>query len=139
MFEALLKMECANPGFNLHLALLDEWEPDQPDDKSRREAIARLRNRLIRTHLKPEHDLVLWLDGGIVNYPADLVLRLHRANPGGVTAPLILLEDSDSVDFHQRYCGSVNCGGSVMSSRPKKFHDPRSFIISGSSSLPNLC
>eukprot|EP01052_Picozoa_sp_SAG31_P008163 SAG31_NODE_405_length_16084_cov_3.913982_6_plen_309_part_00 len=63
MFAALKALECANPGFNIELGLVDDWERDKPEDWSRRAAIARLRNRLLATFLKPHHDYVLWLDG----------------------------------------------------------------------------
>ena len=131
MFEALGKLECGSPGFNLHLGLMDEWEPTLPADWGRRAAVARLRNRLLERFLRPEHSYVLWLDGGVVDYPADLVARLHAANPDGITAPLVLLEGSDTAKFHQRHCGALNCGGSFLSSRPHKFHDPRGFLVSG--------
>jgi hypothetical protein len=131
MFESLRALECANPGFNVHLGLSDDWEPDLPQDLSRRAAIARLRNRLLKQYLKPSHKYVLWLDGGVVRYPPDLIVKLHRANPNGITAPLVLLEESDQSYFHQRHCGSANCAGSVMGARPKKFHDPRGFLLSG--------
>ena len=128
MFEALKSLECSNPGFNLELGLIDDWEKTQPFDWSRRAAIARLRNRVISQFLKPHHDYVLWLDGGVVDYPKDLVSRLHGRNPEGITAPLILVEESDSQQFHQRRCGRSNCGGGMLG-RSKAMHDVRSFIV----------
>ena len=76
-------------------------------------------------------EYVLWLDGGVVDYPDDLVARLHTANPDGITAPLVLLDGSDSMQYHQRFCGAVNCGGSFVSSRSHKLHDPRGFLVAG--------
>ena len=69
--------------------------------------MARLRNRLLERFLRPEHSYALWLDGGAVDYPADLVARLHAANPDGITAPLVLLEGSDTAKFHHRHCGAL--------------------------------
>ena len=55
MFEALARLECGSGSrFNLHLGLIDDWEPTLPEDLGRRAAIARLRNRLLDTFLKPE-------------------------------------------------------------------------------------
>ena len=55
MFEALSKLECGSGSrYNLHLALVDDWEPSLPEDWGRRAAIARLRNRLLDEFLKPE-------------------------------------------------------------------------------------
>ena len=55
MFEALARLECGSGSrFNLHLGLIDDWEPTLPEDLGRRAAIARLRNHLLDTFLKPE-------------------------------------------------------------------------------------
>lgn len=132
MFEALSRLECGSgTRYNLHLGLIDDWEPTRPEDLGRRAAIARLRNRLIDEYLKPEHQYVLWLDGGVVDFPDDLVAKLHGRNPDGITAPLVLLEGSDSMKYHQRHCGAVNCGGSFVGTRTHKLHDPRGFWVTG--------
>ena len=47
-------------------------------------------------YLRPEHEYVLWLDADVVKYPPDLVLRLYETNPHGVSAPLVVIEDSDT-------------------------------------------
>ena len=39
---------------------------------------------------------MLWLDADVVKYPPDLVLRLYETNPHGVSAPLVVIEDSDT-------------------------------------------
>eukprot|EP01043_Picozoa_sp_COSAG02_P018419 COSAG02_NODE_860_length_16430_cov_39.045741_6_plen_276_part_00 len=163
MFEALARLECGSGSkFNLHLGLVDDWEPTLPEDLGRRAAIARLRNHLLDKFLKPEQcaspskrsrlyqyphcvdsariltvsavvysEYVLWLDGGVVEYPEDLVAKLHGVNPDGVTAPLVLVDGSDSMQYHQRFCGAVNCGGSFVSARSHKLHDPRGFFVAG--------
>lgn len=55
MFEALSRLECGSGSkFNLHLGLVDDWEPTLPQDLGRRAAIARLRNHLLDMYLQPE-------------------------------------------------------------------------------------
>ena len=44
-----------------------------------------------------------------IRYPADLVSQLHKANPGGVSAPLVLIEDSDSEEHHMHLCKRPLC------------------------------
>ena len=47
-------------------------------------------------YLRPEHEYVIWLDADVVKYPSDLILRLYETNPHGVSAPLVLIENSDT-------------------------------------------
>lgn len=55
MFEALARLECGSGSkFNLHLGLVDDWEPTLQEDLGRRAAIARLRNHLLDKFLEPE-------------------------------------------------------------------------------------
>ena len=53
---------------------------------------ARARNELVSRYVKQHHDLVLWLDADLVDYPADLPARLYQANPTGITAPMVFVE-----------------------------------------------
>lgn len=53
---------------------------------------AAVRNYMLDTYLKPEHDLVLWIDSDLIAYPADLIQTLSTANPGGITAPFVFLD-----------------------------------------------
>ena len=104
MFTNLKSLECANEGFNLHLGLYDKPYQNDMDarktKKSGRGVLATLRNALLQEYLRPEHEYVLWLDADVVEYPPDLVGQLHGLNPGGVSAPLVLIEDSDTERFH---------------------------------------
>ena len=106
-------MECANPGFNLRLALYDKPYVNDMNaaktKKSGRGVLATLRNALLAEYLQPAHELVLWLDADVVEYPADLVAQLHAANPGGVSAPLVLIEESDTEAFHTHLCKKPLC------------------------------
>ena len=135
MFALLKRMECANPGWNLHLALFDEPFSNEMDarrtKKSGRGVLAHIRNIVIRRFLDPTiHEYVLWVDADVVDYPADLISRLHAANPGGVTAPLVLIEGSDSEEYHSR-CRRGICGGAQQHERHAQFYDRAAFIVSG--------
>lgn len=52
---------------------------------------ARLRNDIIREHLKPHHTDVLWIDADIIDFPATLALDLREASPG-IVSPIVLIE-----------------------------------------------
>jgi Flp pilus assembly protein TadD len=60
--------------------------------ESRVRHTAPIRQQLIEVHLQPAHDAVLWIDADLVAYPADLPTQLLRRNPGGVSAPVVLLD-----------------------------------------------
>lgn len=82
----------ANGDFAIELCRFDEPIPADPNNRSIFDRPARARNLLIERHLKPHHDFVFWMDADIVEYPPHIVWALARANPGGVTAPLVLIE-----------------------------------------------
>lgn len=72
---------------------------------------ATVRNYMLDTYLRAEHDYVLWVDSDLVDYPADLPSRLLAANPDGITAPLALLSET--------------------SGYPKRFYDIGGFVEQG--------
>ena len=108
---------------------------------SGRGVLAAIRNTVIARFLKPHHEHVLWLDADVVRYPADLVSQLHKANPGGVSAPLVLIEDSDSEEHHMHLCKRPLCHMGMQRAtrsftrwsdkRYKQFYDRAAFIASG--------
>lgn len=53
---------------------------------------AAVRNHMLDTYLRPAHDRVLWVDSDLVDYPADLVPRLHAIAPDGIAAPWVELD-----------------------------------------------
>jgi hypothetical protein len=55
---------------------------------------ARVRNRLIDIHLRPDHDAVLWVDVDLVRYPADIITALDAVRETGVAAPAIYLDEA---------------------------------------------
>ena len=144
MFTRLKAMECANPGFNLRLALYDKpYVNNMNADKTKksgRGVLATLRNALLAEYLEPAHELVLWLDADVVEYPADLVAQLYAANPGGVSAPLVLIEESDTEAFHTHLCKKPLCHMGMQrhtrhitqwsDRRYKQFYDRAAFIAS---------
>ena len=82
-------IECSNERFLLELGLYDKpFANDMNAQKSQvsgRGILAHIRNIVINQFLRPHHDLVLWIDADVVEYPNDLVQRLYNANPGGIT------------------------------------------------------
>eukprot|EP01052_Picozoa_sp_SAG31_P022392 SAG31_NODE_1779_length_7293_cov_39.850153_5_plen_298_part_00 len=93
--------------------------------------LALIRNLVIEKFLKPEHELVLWLDADVVAYPPDLVAQLYAANPGGIVAPMVYIEDSDTLDYHRRLCRRSICGAH-QKQRAKQLYDRAAFVLTGS-------
>eukprot|EP01043_Picozoa_sp_COSAG02_P024397 COSAG02_NODE_1331_length_13215_cov_3.173058_6_plen_552_part_00 len=151
MFTQLKAMECANPGFNLRLGLYDKPYVNDMNaaktKKSGRGVLATLRNALLAEYLNPAHELVLWLDADVVSYPADMVEQLYNANPGGVSAPLVLIEESDTEEFHNHLCKHPLCHMGMQRKtrhirqwsdrRYKQFYDRAAFIASNTNITMN--
>lgn len=141
MFSLLKAMECANPGWNLYLALYDEPYHNEMDARktkaSGRGVLAHIRNIVIEHYLQPTlHEYVLWVDADVVSYPPNLITLLYDANPGGVTAPTVLIEDSNSEAYHSR-CRRGICGGNTQTERHYQFYDRAAFIVSGTNITRN--
>ena len=141
MFSLLKAMECANPGWNLYLALYDEPYHNEMDAQktkmSGRGVLAHIRNIVIERYLQPAaHEYVLWVDADVVDYPPNLITLLHAANPGGVTAPTVLIEDSNSEAYHSR-CRHGICGGKAQTERHYQFYDRAAFIVAGTNISTN--
>eukprot|EP01051_Picozoa_sp_SAG22_P015594 SAG22_NODE_2060_length_3063_cov_1.479757_2_plen_196_part_00 len=90
-----------------------------------------IRNTVIGQFLAASHDLVLWLDADVVAYPPDLIKRLHDANPGGVTAPMVYIEGSDDEAYHLRLCRRRICGGRRQTERHLQLYDRAAFMVTG--------
>ena len=140
MFQNLVTMECANHGFNLHLALYDKPFNNSMNAKQTkltgRTILATIRNIVIHDYLESYHDYVLWLDADVVKYPADLVRQLYETNPDGVNAPLVVIESSDEPWYHKAVCGNELCPHATICGRPqcpraKMFYDRAAFISTG--------
>ena len=112
----LRAMECANPGFNLRLGLTSKVPT--ADDAGGRGRIAMIRNMVIGEFLRPEHAFVFWLDADVVRLPADLIARLHAANPTGVSAPAVVVEGSNTTAWHRAYCHRNDCAAVWQQQRP---------------------
>lgn len=87
-------LEAANAG-DVEIVLMDgtiRVSPQAP----RYAAHAAARNRLLDTYLRPQHTHVLWIDSDIVRYPSDLVMPLVAMSGGGIIAPLILIEETQT-------------------------------------------
>ena len=102
----LSRLECGNPGLNLELALTSARPPavergGPDDDPTGRGRIARVRNMIVEAWVvpNPRLDYVFWLDADLTVVPPDVVSRLHAANPGGVSAPLVLLDKQGAATF----------------------------------------
>lgn len=87
----LARLPEANPGLMFDIAVDDTAVPI-PASPSLYAKHAAVRNYMLDTYLKPEHDRVLWIDSDLVDYPANLPALLLEANHDGIAAPLVLLD-----------------------------------------------
>ena len=100
MVELSARLINANPDYALEIVrVCDEFEFTGREPYAHPQATAR--NALLDAYLKPEHDLVMWIDADLVDYPADIITRLDKVNPGGVTAPMVLIEGMEQ--FYDTY------------------------------------
>lgn len=90
----LARLPAANPGISFDVRQ-DDSALEIPPHHSLYMRHATVRNYMLDTYLKEEHDAVLWVDSDLVDYPADLPTRLHivslATEPSGIVAPLALL------------------------------------------------
>lgn len=118
--DALLaRLEGANPGMTFEIVQDDARLPI-PDHGSRYIKHATVRNYMVDTYVNAEHDSVFWVDSDLIDYSADLPVRLHSANPNGITAPLALLSPSSGFGADRFY----DIGGFVERNRSARMHPP---------------
>jgi len=102
--NCLRAMEGANPELEVELFLFDKVVKRIPSDKRPLSKVARIRNMMIDMLGGDMHyDYVMWLDSDIIEYPPDLPTQLIRANPEGISAPLVLLEEPGPLGTDQFY------------------------------------
>lgn len=61
--------------------------------------VTRARNRVLSDLQFWDYSHLLWVDADVVDYPCDMASRLIDINPEGVTAPLVLIEDSANLFY----------------------------------------
>lgn len=98
----------------------DDAKLEIPAHESRYIKHATVRNYMIDTYLRAEHDAVFWVDSDLISYDADLPTRLHTANPGGITAPLALLAEPSPYGRDRFY----DIGGFVEDGRSARGYPP---------------
>jgi hypothetical protein len=92
MTDNLHRLIHANPMFDIDVVSDNTKFQSLPGDRIWGK-VGRARNAIIQKHLRPYHSYVLWIDADIVAYPADILQQLYHANPQGVTAPAVMIED----------------------------------------------
>jgi len=114
MMELVCKAVIDNSDFDIDVALdIEHFEFTGREPYAYPQATAR--NALLDKYLQPYHDLVMWIDADLVDYPSDIIIRLDAANPGGVTAPMVLIENSQQ--FYDTY-GYVQDGHHINAFPP---------------------
>lgn len=75
--------------------------------------VAKARNRVLTDVLFWEYQYILWIDADVVDYPCDMPSRLIEVNPEGITAPLVLIEDTPGPLFYD-FAASIMKGKSSI-------------------------
>lgn len=118
MVSALAMLEA-----NRHeMAFLFDWtsEAKQPGDATPWSVVARVRNRIVDGLSLDRWDYLLWIDADVIDYPADLPTRLIQSNPEGVSAPMVLIEDSARLFY--------DFAGFIIRGRDHVRHDTRMLV-----------
>lgn len=85
----------SNPDIELSLFIDQSDEPRAPDDVTPWRKVSRVRNKLLSRINYSAYDYLLWIDSDIISYPEEMPTLLVRGNPGGVSAPSVMIEHSD--------------------------------------------
>jgi hypothetical protein len=96
----LSALPAANPGMRFDIRQ-DDGAVDVPPHPSLYMRHATVRNYMLDTYLREEHDAVLWVDSDLIDYPADLPTRLAEMGDRTIAAPLALL--SPTSGWRQRF------------------------------------
>ena len=83
------------------------------------------RNNLLAKIDLDKYDYLFWPDSDIISYPADIITRSIAQNPGGITAPMCLIEGG-SVFYD--YCGYIIKGGGKIESSSKSPRPDRNIM-----------
>ena len=92
-----------NPQLNLRIYVDAGPLPELPDDMRPLSKTSRLRNRMLDSIDLAEFDYLVWIDSDLVEIPPDLPTALISSNPGGVTAPMVLIEEPGPIGPNQFY------------------------------------
>lgn len=101
---------------NIDTAIFDEAiEMVQPKNTGQYWKLAEARNALLDMYLKPRHEWVFWIDADMVGYSPDLPAKLLKANPDGVTAPMVFI---DKTDLFYDTLGFIETGHRLLRNKP---------------------
>lgn len=103
------RLSVNNPGYIVELCRFENDTKCTPGDPF--SAHAEARNKLIDQHLT-DHDLVMWIDADLVDYPTNLITLLDN---GCVSAPVVLIEGTKT--FYDTY-GYREYGREVSAYQP---------------------
>lgn len=87
--QLLNRLPAANPGLTLEI-VRDSTALEVPPHPSKYIRHAMIRNHMLDTYLRDHHDVVLWIDSDLVDYPAEIPTLLVDAGP--IAAPYVYLD-----------------------------------------------
>jgi hypothetical protein len=105
-------MESANEGLDV---VLMDGTSTTPPNAPRYTAHAAARNRLLDRYLRPHHTHVLWIDADLVRVPATLPMQLIERSDGGIIAPLVVIEGTQT--FYDTH-GFIEVSGRAFGATP---------------------
>lgn len=92
-FARAAALPLANPTLDITIMYDYGTVPKLKGDVRPWSKVARVRNNMLAQLDLNTIDYVFWIDADVVDYPADLPSQLIAANPDGITAPLVVVED----------------------------------------------
>lgn len=109
-YDLLSTLAPGNPDLELGI-FTDSSEVKGVEKRTAWSLVTVIRNAMLEKINLHAWDYLLWIDADVVYYPPNLPTSLLAANPGGVSAPLILVEWTE------------------------RFYDTAAFILAGASEL----
>lgn len=92
---------------DIDLAFDNERVGKEPTDYTPWSRVKRIRNLMIEKYPIHDYDYLYIIDSDIIDYPHDFLIRAIGLNPDGITAPLALIQNSNT--FYD-WCGYQKLG-----------------------------
>lgn len=95
-WKAAAAMDGCNPAHEISYLFDYTPIPSEPGDCRPWSKVTRIRNKILDSINLSAWDYLLWIDADVVSYPPNMPTLLIEANPGGVTAPVVMVEGTDA-------------------------------------------
>lgn len=112
MLEHAYSLQEHNPLLDISIYFENDRVDREPADYTPWSRVKRIRNIMLNNTNIDEYDYIYVIDSDVVSYPYDFVSRAIGLNPTGITAPVMLIENSttfyDWCGYQQKDRTSIN-------------------------------